>query len=358
MLDVERLHKRVGDFALRDISLHVDRGEFFVLLGPTGSGKTLLLELIAGFMTPDFGRVLIAGEDATLLPPEDRNIGVVYQDHMLFPHRDARQNINYGMKMRHVPRKEADERIAELADTLHLRHLLDRPVTALSGGEKQRVALARALAPRPQLLLLDEPFSSLDPPVREKLRKEVAELHERLSFTTLMVTHRRAEAQALGERVAVMSAGTIRQVGPAEDIFDRPDSTFVAQFTGGTNILRGTATAGEELTTFRCGNLELVSTTEATGHCRALVRPENIIVARHHTESSARNELQGEMENIERHGNTCRVTARFNGESLVAIVTPQSARELGLEPGTTVQFFFKAHNLHLFPDDEEDEASP
>ncbi|MEF8788434.1 MAG: ATP-binding cassette domain-containing protein, partial [Planctomycetota bacterium] len=241
MLSIEGLSRRMGDFALGDIDLRIEEGEFFVLLGPTGAGKSVLLEMVAGFSAPDTGRICIDGRDAARLPPEERNVGVVYQDHMLFPHRSARANIRYGMRMRGVPDGEARRRVEELSEALHIKHLLDRRPGSLSGGEKQRVALARALAPRPRLLLLDEPFSSLDPPVRESLRGELRELHGRLSFTTLMVTHSRAEARALGERVGVMHDGTIEQTGPPEAVFGRPDSRVVARFTGGTNIYEGEA---------------------------------------------------------------------------------------------------------------------
>ena len=352
MLSVENVSKRIGDFALRDVGLRVEDGEFFVLLGPTGAGKSVLLEMIAGFTAPDEGRICIDGRDAANLPPEDRNVGVVYQDHMLFPHRGVRGNIRYGMRMRDVPDDEARRRVEELSEALHIGRLLDRRVTSLSGGEKQRVALARALAPRPRLLLLDEPFSSLDPPVREALRGELEELHRRRSFTAFMVTHHRAEARALGERVGVMHGGTIRQTGTPEEVFGRPDNGTVARFTGGTNIYEGEARAEGELTVFRSGDLEMATTSGVRGPCRAVVRPENIVVSREAIHTSARNEFRGKVRSVRREGTTCRVEARFDGSTMVAVVTPPSVRELGLQPGAEVYFSFKAHNVHLFTGDD------
>ncbi len=352
MLSVEGLSRRMGDFALRDVSLRVEEGEFFVLLGPTGAGKSVLLEMVAGFSAPDEGRIRIDGEDAARLPPEERGVGVVYQDHMLFPHRSVRANIHYGMRMRGVPGDEAEARARELSEALDIEHLLGRRPSSLSGGEKQRVALARALAPRPRLLLLDEPFSSLDPPVREMLRRELKELHRRRSFATLMVTHSRADARALGERVGVMHDGAIQQVGPPDAVFGRPDSRLVAHFMGGTNIYRGEAERNGELTRFRDGRLEMVSTAEAEGPCRAVIRPENILLSRRAISSSARNEFRGVVRSVRRDGSTCRVEAEVEGRRMVAVVTPPSVRELALEPGAEVYLSFKAHNVHLFTGDE------
>lgn len=354
MLSIEGLDRRVGDFSLRNVTLGVEEGEFFVLLGPTGAGKSVLLEMIAGFSAPDRGRIRIDGDDAARLPPEERNVGMVYQDHMLFPHRSVRGNVSYGMRMRGVSGQEARRRIRELSEALNIEHLLGRRPSSLSGGEKQRVALARALAPRPRLLLLDEPFSSLDPPVREMLRRELKELHRDLSFTTLMVTHSRAEARALGERVGVMHGGTIQQVGPPDAVFARPDSRLVAHFTGGTNIYEGEAERDGALTRFRDGALEMVSTAEAEGPCRAVIRPENMVVSREAISSSARNEFRGELRSVRRGGNTCRLEAEVDGRTMVAVVTPPSVRELGLEPGAEVYMSFKAHNVHLFTDEERE----
>ena len=241
MLELHNINKAWGAFKLQDIELSIPRGQFFVLLGPSGAGKTLLLELIAGFHRPDSGSIRIGGKDVTTLPPEKRNIGFVYQDQMLFPHKTVRRNVLYGLEVRGARKAAAHERLSSLAAMLRLEPLMDRPVAALSGGEKQRVSLARALAISPDLLLLDEPFSSLDTPVKHDLWGELKDLQRQTGITILHVTHERAEALALGQRIGVIQSGQIRQVGPSLSVFERPNSHFVAGFTGGKNIYSGGA---------------------------------------------------------------------------------------------------------------------
>ena len=350
MLRLEHTCKRWGAFAHKDISLTVAAGEFFVLLGPSGAGKSLLLDLIAGFHRPDSGRIFINDADVTRLPPEKRNVGFVFQDQMLFPHKSARQNIAYGLTVRRTPKKVAAERIERLAAALHIEACLDRRVGAISVGQKQRVALARALAVEPDLLLLDEPFSSLDPPLKERLWAELKALHKRTGVTALHVTHDRGEALALGQSVGVISDGRIAQTGSDASVFERPDSAFVAEFTGARNIYSGEASVRESLTVFSSGPLELVSTTRLSGPCYAVVRPENIIVSRRPARTSARNQIRGEVESLARRADLCQVTGRFAESLMTCVVTPLSVEELRLEPGATVYFTFKAGSVHLFLD--------
>ena len=197
MLRLDRVSRQWGEFAHRTVSFEVAEGEFFVLLGPSGAGKSLLLELIAGFARPDHGRIFVKGRDVTDIAPERRNIGLVYQDLMLFPHMNVRQNIAYGPRARGLDSAIIEKRVAALAEMLHIGEYLDRPATSLSAGQRQRAALARALATEPDVLLLDEPFSSLDPPLQMSLWKELTALHRRTGVTILHVTHDRSEAIAL-----------------------------------------------------------------------------------------------------------------------------------------------------------------
>ena len=356
MLELENISRSWGAFQLRDISVQVQQGELFVLLGPSGAGKTLLLELIAGFHRPDSGRVCLNGKDVTALPPEERNVGFVYQDQMLFPHRNVRQNMAYGLEVRRVKKAIALERLERLTALLGLERLMDRPATALSGGEKQRVCIARALAIEPDLLLLDEPLSSLDAPERQKLWGELKALHARTRITTIHVTHDRAEAIALAQRIGILQAGRLQQVGTDLSVFHRPNSHFVAEFTGGVNIYRGRARSNEGLTQFDSGGLTLVSTCRLQGPCSALVRPENIIISRSPFTTSARNQLVGTVESVSRREDVCEVTGRFGSHSMRCIITPQSLEELGIAPGTRVCFSFKAGNVHLFDDERQEDA--
>jgi len=353
MLKLDDVSRRWGAFKLQGINLTVSKGEFFVLLGPSGAGKSLLLELIAGFHRPDSGKIHINGMDVTAQPPEKRNIGFVFQDQMLFPHMTARENVAYGLRVRGIREPAAGERLQRLAEMLRLEGLMHRPVNDLSGGEKQRVSLARALAARPDLLLLDEPFSSLDPPVKEKLWGELKRLHGQTSITALHVTHDRAEALALGQRIGVILDGRIRQVGADYGVFQRPNSYAVAEFTGGTNIYAGEAWSNGAITTFVSGSLRLVTTCrlERPGTCcRALIRPESIVVSRRPVRTSARNQICGSVESVTRRGEVFEVTGRFGDRLMSCLVTPQSVEELRIGPGSQVYFSIKASSIHLFAD--------
>jgi ABC-type Fe3+/spermidine/putrescine transport system ATPase subunit len=232
MIELVRLQRSFGDFALRDLSLQIGKGEYWVILGPSGCGKSVLLQTIAGFFAPERGRIVIDGTDITDSAPERRRIGLVFQQAALFPHKSVFENIAYGLRARKVRKAEANQRVDELVERLGLQTILPRPVPTLSGGEAQRVAVARALAIRPDLLLLDEPMSALDHNTRLELQAELGRLHRELGLTTLHVTHSRDEAAALGDHVAIMLGGRIVQRGAAGDIIGRPRCPFVARFLG------------------------------------------------------------------------------------------------------------------------------
>jgi molybdate/tungstate transport system ATP-binding protein len=232
MIDIQHLGGQFGDFSLDDVSLRIEKAQYWVLLGPSGCGKSVLLQTLAGFFSPTSGRILIDGRDATAEAPEKRNIGLVFQQAALFPHLSVRANIAYGLTARRVAEAEARRTVDELVDRLGLGAILARPVPTLSGGEAQRVAIARALAVRPVLLLLDEPLSALDHNARLELQTELARLHKELNLTTLHVTHSREEAAALGDFLAVMLGGRIVQTGTMKDLRERPRCPFVARFLG------------------------------------------------------------------------------------------------------------------------------
>jgi iron(III) transport system ATP-binding protein len=270
MIRLEGVTKRFGaTTAVDDASLCVDRGEVVALLGPSGCGKTTLLRLIAGFERPDGGSVTVAGRTvasaATWTAPEARRVGMVFQDYALFPHLSVAANVGFGL-----PRRQRASRVPELLSIVGLTGLERRYPHELSGGQQQRVALARALAPAPELVLLDEPWSNVDPFLRETLRAEVAEIIRPLGVTVLLVTHDREEAFSLADRIALMRDGTIVQEGAAEELYFAPASRWAAEFVGAANVLTGRV-VGERVETA----LGAFPANGATyDHARVLVRPE------------------------------------------------------------------------------------
>ena len=355
MIRLENLHVRVGTFDLRDITLEVPKGGYALIIGPTGSGKTTLLEAVAGHARLKAGRVFMHDDEVTDLPPERRGLGFVYQQYHLFPHLSVRDNIGYGIGRGRDKRDGTgpEARIAELADMLAIGPLLDRPVRGLSGGEQQRVALARALAPRPSILLLDEPFAAVDPATRQVLRRELRELHEREGITTLQVTHDFDEALRLGDLVAVLAEGRIAQSGTPEEVFRYPNSAFVARFVGTGNVIAGVVERtepgngpGSFRGRFRGGSLVLDVVAEREGPIHAVIRPEDIVLSLTHHPGSARNHMDGRVVRLERIGPVTLVHLDV-GRPLIASLTTQSVEEMELKAGKPVIVAFKATAILL-----------
>ena len=240
-VELRGLRKAFGDVvAVRDVSLEVRGGEFTTLLGPSGCGKTTLLRMIAGFETPDAGRILISGRDVTARPPYERPVNTVFQQYALFPHRTVAGNVAFGLEMQRRGKAEIAERVGRALETVRLGGLGDRRPSQLSGGQQQRVALARAVVLEPEVLLLDEPMAALDLKLRQEMRVEVKNLQERLGITFVFVTHDQEEALVMSDRIAVMNRGRVEQVGPPEALYDRPRTRFVADFLAVRNLLRAT----------------------------------------------------------------------------------------------------------------------
>ena len=237
---VRNVSKRFGDFvALEDVSLDVESGSLTALLGPSGSGKSTLLRIIAGLETADAGEIELAGKDATVLSPQKRNVGFVFQHYAAFKHMTVRENVAFGLKVRKRPKTEIRERVDELLNLVQLQSFGDRYPAQLSGGQRQRMGLARALAPEPQVLLLDEPFGALDARVRAELREWLRRLHDVVHVTTVFVTHDQAEAMEISDQVAVINHGRLEQVGGPRELYDEPASEFVMTFVGEAQSIGG-----------------------------------------------------------------------------------------------------------------------
>src|SRR5438067_7451552 len=245
LLDIIQASKRFGGVKAVDrVSLSVEHGEFFALLGPSGCGKTTLLRLIAGFETPDGGRIVIDGVDVTALPPYARPVNMMFQSYALFPHLDVAANIAFGLRQEGMARRRREARVAEMLALVQMPGFERRRPHELSGGQKQRVALARALAKAPKLLLLDEPLAALDRKLREETRLELTGIQQRLGTSFLVVTHDQEEALGLASRIAVMNRGRLVQIGTPAEIYERPTSRFVADFVGAVNLFDGALVAG------------------------------------------------------------------------------------------------------------------
>ena len=334
-VELAGLTARFGDLvALDDVSIAVEPGEFFTLVGPSGCGKTTTLRAIAGFERPDAGSVRIAGRDVSGVPPEDRDVGIVFQHYALFPHLDVRGNVAYGLRFRDPPGGAAtDDRVDELLELVDLAGLGDRAPDQLSGGQQQRVALARALAPGPEVLLLDEPLSALDARLRERLRVTVRDVQRELGITTVYVTHDQAEALAVSDRVAVMREGRVEQVGTPEGVYREPASRFVAEFVGDNNVLEGTVASADPPTATVEGDVWPLpdDAAVATGDRVVLaLRPEHL------SAGGGPAAIDVEVLSVEFLGDAYRVHCDWRGRELLvttdARLEPGAAVELGFDP--------------------------
>ncbi|MFI5015692.1 MAG: ABC transporter ATP-binding protein [Hyphomicrobiales bacterium] len=281
-LEIEGLVKRYSsDVQIGPVSFRVEEGEFFSLLGTSGCGKTTILRCIAGFETPDEGRIILNGERLDTKAPHKRGVGLVFQNLTLFPHLTAAQNIGFGLALRKVPAAEVGRRVEAMLELVGLRGLGARMPNQLSGGQQQRVALARSLVLEPPLMLMDEPLSSLDLKLRLQMREELRQLQRRLHKTTIFVTHDQGEALALSDRIAVLSVGRIEQIGAPAEVYAAPVSCFVADFIGSSNLLASEIVArrGEEVEIVTAAGLRLSARWRANGDARAvtaLIRPDAV----------------------------------------------------------------------------------
>lgn len=352
-VELRGLSKRFGTVhAVRDVTLDIPDHSFVTLLGPSGCGKTTLLRAIAGLETPSSGRILIAGQDVTDLPPAGRDIGIVFQSYALFPNLTVAQNVAYGLHGPAWPKVRRRQRTAELLEMVGLADQAAKHPRALSGGQQQRVALARALAREPALLLLDEPLSAVDPLVRDHLRQEIRALQQRLGVTTILVTHDQEEALGISDHVVVMSRGRIAQIGTPAEIYDTPATPFVAGFVGRAS--RFEAVVDSPPGVLRAGPHRLVADAARDmlfgARVLCFLRPEHLRV--HRLDAAPAGSLQVMVTGVEFLGPICRLTLESGTLRLLATVTPEALATLRAEPGTTLAATLPRDHLMVFPDED------
>src|SRR6202142_1543799 len=333
-VEIERVTKTFGDFkAVDDVSLKIYKGEIFCLLGASGCGKTTLLRMLGGFETPTSGRIFIDGVDMTGVPPYERPVNMMFQSYALFPHMTVEQNVAFGLKQDRVPKAEIAERVATMLDLVKLGGLGKRKPQQLSGGQTQRVALARSLVKRPELLLLDEPLGALDKKLREHTQLELISLQERLGVDVVVVTHDQEEAMTLASRIGVMNHGEIVQAGTPSEIYEFPNSKFVADFIGSVNMFEGKL-IDDEPDYVRIGSAELGGTIyvshgisappEAT--VWAALRPEKIFMSISAPEGGADNVVRGNVQDIAYLGDLSIYLVKLATGKVVRVTQPNTSR--------------------------------
>ncbi len=347
MISLCNVSKSLGDFKLNNINLSIENDEYFVILGPTGTGKTVILEVIAGMYRPDQGEVWLNERDVTAEYPESRNIGFVYQDYMLFPHLNVQENILFALKLRKTSASIIKQKLERMTTLLNIGQLLKRYPVTLSGGEQQRVAIARALVAEPEVLLLDEPLSALDPRSKEIFQQELKNIHQQIKTTTIHITHDFNEALVLADRIGIMCDGEIVQVGTPEEVFQIPRSQFVAEFVGMENIFSGDLSDEDGLKYVQIGPVHLRVESNLKGKVRVAIRSADIIIAGDKLSSSAQNIIPARITEIVPRGSFFKVVLDV-GIPLVAQVTRQALGEMKLEPEKNVWAVFKTTAVHVF----------
>nr|WP_156707544.1 ABC transporter ATP-binding protein [Natronomonas sp. CBA1123] len=353
---VVRIDSVTKDFgslrAVDDVTIPIEDGEFMTILGPSGAGKTTLLHMIAGFETPTSGEIYINDEPVSDEPPYERDIGLVFQSHALFPHMTVKENIAFPLKMRRENVEDITEKVTDVLELVRLpTDYMDKPVNDLSGGQQQRVAFARAIVYEPTLLLLDEPLSSLDKKLREEMRAELTRIHEETELTIVHVTHNQTEALSMADRIAVIRDGGLEQLAPAQELYAAPETPFVADFIGNTTLLNGTITNHDEETATVAVKDTTIQIPSKIGadHSDVVIalRAEHVTL-----DSDGVNKFQGTLEQVSFEGDQTQyhVSVPAFGET-IRLVTQNRGERITHERGDTVTIGWDPENVFVYPDD-------
>ncbi len=352
---LSNIEKKFGTFtAVHPMSMEIPEGEFVTLLGPSGCGKTTTLRMIAGLLDPSKGEISIKGRRVNDLPIHKRNLGIVFQNYALFPHKSIADNVGFGLRYRNVPKDEAARRVKDALELVQLPHVADRYPSALSGGQQQRIALARAIVIEPDVLLLDEPLSALDANLREDMRVELKKIQHRIGVTSIFVTHDQAEALAMSDQIVVMSDGRVEQVGRPEEVYNAPASEFVANFLGASNILSGQCTAREDGTVAIDAALfgtvpvpaEKAPNVPGPGPAKLVLRAEKLQLVPRNAASDGMISTEAVVETVDYQGQAVRYFVRVGDTQLQAINMIETRP---FAEGDTVRVQFKPRDCAALP---------
>jgi iron(III) transport system ATP-binding protein len=334
IINIKNINVSYGkNHVLKDVNISIQEKDFFTFLGPSGCGKTTLLRLIAGFEQSQSGELLIAGKEVSKLNPWERDVGLVFQNYALWPHMTVFKNISFGLEEKKVPKNEINDRVDEVLELVGMQELKQRYPYQLSGGQQQRVALARTIVVRPKVLLLDEPLSNLDAKLRNQMRVELLELHNKLQITTIFVTHDQEEANSISDNIAIFNEGIIQQVGAPIELYNHPKNLFVANFLGTINVLNGEIQNRYFKSTknFKLQNME----SENKSSCSLLIRPQNITFIRR---SETDQLFQGKIVSKEFLGNIIRYQVLSN-DHLITVDNVHEGKEKIFSKRDNVEFF-------------------
>lgn len=343
-------YSRKSDFAVHDVTLDIEPGEFMTFLGPSGSGKTTMLSLIAGLTNVDAGSIVIEGRDVSRLKSHRRDLGVVFQQYALFPHMTVEQNVAYPLRRRKMKGAELDRAVENILEVVQLAELSHRYPRELSGGQQQRVALARAVVYEPKALLLDEPLSALDKRLREQLQSEIENIHRRLGLTFIFVTHDQQEAMTLSDRIAVFNRGQIEQVGRPEDLYHYPVNKFVANFLGDSNMFEGRLVDGHFEWLNHNFELSVAAGSKNSGNCSLMVRPERLgHAAERRDVPGGANWVKGTVESAAFIGDRRRAVVRLDGD-IRGVLVVSNNEELKAGVGEEVYIYWDRNDQVIVND--------
>jgi len=350
MIEIKNLSINLGNFSLSNINLAIDDREYFVILGPTGAGKTVLIECIAGLHRINKGEIWIDENNVTNLTPEDRAVGYVPQDYVLFPFLNVVDNIAFGLRQAKYSPTEMKKGVESLSSLLSISHLLNRDTRSLSGGEKQRVALARALALSPKILLLDEPLSSLDLQTAKYLRLELRRIHQELGVTTLHITHNQTEAEEIADRIGILNMGRLEQVGSPEEVFFYPRNEIVSDFIGAPNILDCDYchNLGQGLMEVNCGGLNIILPHDGNMVRRIALFPRDIYISNTKPPGPRVNRFNGVITSIKSSGATVRLEVKVGENALLAEMPHHIFEDMDLTVGKEVFLILKLRRIKVY----------